>query len=124
MYSSDKYILTVGLKEQCNSLKSLPVRLCPVDTGFQALKQLRHEVPSVIVGLWDLPDMPNGELLRRVLAGSASLATVTLVEFGNTTDEVAARGLGVTVVLNQGVDEQILTELLSQLSGIVATTGT
>jgi len=123
MYSSDKYILTVGLTERCDSFKDLPVRLCSVDTGFQALKQLRLEVPSVLVGLWDLPDMPNGELFRRILAGSASVATVTLIEFGNTSAEVAARRLGVTVVLDEGVDEQMLTELLSQLSGIITATG-
>jgi DNA-binding NarL/FixJ family response regulator len=124
MYSPDKYILTVGLTERCNSLKNLPVRLCSVNTGFEALKQLRLEVPSVLIGLWDLPDMPDGELFRRVLAGAASVATVTLIEFGNTSAEVAARRLGVTVVLDEGVDKQILSELLSQLSGTIAATGT
>jgi DNA-binding NarL/FixJ family response regulator len=124
MYLSNRYILTVGLTERCKSLKNLPVRLCLVNTGFEALKQLRLEVPSVLIGLWDLPDMPEGELFRRVLASFASVATVTLIEFGNTTAEVAARRLGVTVVLDEGVDQQIFGELISQLSSTIAATGT
>ena len=123
MYLSDRYILMVGLTERCKNFNDLPVRICSVDTGFEALKQLRLEIPSVLIGLWDLPDMPNGELFRRVLAGSASVTTVTLIEFGNTSAEVAARRLGVTVVLDEGVDEKMLCELLSQLSGIIAATG-
>jgi DNA-binding NarL/FixJ family response regulator len=122
MYLPDKYILTVGLSERSRSFRSLPVRICAVDKGFEALRQLRFEVPSVLIGLWDLPDMPDGELFRRVLAGSASVATVTLIEFGNTSAEVAARRLGVTVVLEKGVDQQVLTDLLSQLSGAIAAT--
>ena len=123
MFLSDKYILTVGLKERYESFKDLPVRLCSVEKGFQALKQLRLELPSVLVGLWDLPDMPNGGLFRRILAGFPSVATVTLIELENTDAEVAARRLGVTVVLDEDVDQQMLSELLSQLSGIIAATG-
>jgi hypothetical protein len=124
MYLSEGYILAVGLKQRCDDLKDLPLRLCSVDTGFQALKQLRLEIPSVLVGLWDLPDMPNGALFRRVLTGAASVVTVTLVEFGDTTAEVAARSLGVTVVLDDSIDEQTLTELLSQLSARRVATAT
>ncbi len=114
----------MGLRQRCNGLKDLPVRFCSVDTGFQAVKQLRLEVPSVLLGLWDLPDMPNGMLFRRVLTGAASVATVTLVEFGDTAAEIAARSLGVTVVLDDGVDEQTLAELLCQLSARRVATGT
>jgi len=124
MYSSEGYVLAVGLKDCCNGLKDLPVRLCSVDTSFEALKQLRREVPSVLLGLWDLPDMPNGAMFRRVLAGAASVATVTLVEVGDTAAEVAARSLGVTVVLDENVDKQALAELLTQLSAVSAATGT
>jgi DNA-binding NarL/FixJ family response regulator len=123
MYLPDKYILIVGLSERSKSFRDLPARICSVDTGSEALKQLRFEVPSVLIGLWDLPDMPDGELFRRVLSGSASVATVTLIEFGNTYAEVAARRLGVTVVLYEGVDQQILNELIPQLSVTIAATG-
>lgn len=123
MHSMDKYVLAVGLTERSVGFKELPVRFCSVDTGFEALKQLRLEVPSILIGLWDLPDMPNGELFRRVLAGFASVDTVTLVEIGNNSAEIAARRLGVTVVLDEGVDQHMLNELISHLSGIIAATG-
>ena len=124
MYSTQGYVLAVGLANRCEGLKDLPIRLCSVDTGFQALRQLRLEVPSVLVGLWDLPDMPDGSLFRRVLGSIASAATVTLVEFENSTQEIAARSLGVTVVLDESIDDKVLCELLDQLSVTKIATGT
>jgi DNA-binding NarL/FixJ family response regulator len=124
MYLTEGYVLAVGLKQRCDALKDLPVRLCSVDTGFQALKQLRRQVPSVLLGLWDLPDMPAGALFKQILAGAASVATVTLVRFGDTGSEIAARSLGVTVVLDDSVDEHMLAELLNQLSARKVATGT
>jgi DNA-binding NarL/FixJ family response regulator len=116
MESSQRYVLTVGLKDRCESLKALPVKLCSVDTGFQALRQLRLEIPSVLVALWDLPDMPNGSLFRKILGTTASTATVALVEFENTTQEIAARTLGVTIVLDENANDETLCDLLGQLS--------
>lgn len=124
MYSTQGYILAVGLADRCEDLKDLPVRLCSVDTGFQALQKLRLELPSVLVGLWDLPDMPDGSLFRRILGSTASAATVTLVEFENTTQEIAARSLGVIVVLDENIDDKVLCDLLSQLSEAKIATGT
>ena len=124
MYSSQEYVLAVGLADRCEDLEGLRVRHRSVDTGFQALRQLRLEVPSVLVGLWDLLDMPDGSLFRRVLGSIASAATVTLVEFENSTQEIAARSLGVTVVLDESIDDKVLCELLDQLSVTKVATGT
>jgi len=124
MYLSQGYVLAVGLKDRCEHLSGLPVRLCSVETGFQALQQLRLKLPAVLVGLWDLPDMPQGSLFRRVLAGAVCVKTVTLVEFGDTASEIAARSLGVTVVLDDSIDQQTLAELLCQLSATRVATGT
>ena len=124
MFSSRGYVLAVGLKDRCKALKSLPVKLRSVDTGFQALQQLRLEVPSVLVGLWDLPDMPDGSLFKRILATTASATTVTLVEFQNAEQEIAARSLGVTLVLDENIDDETLCDLLSELSVTRVATGT
>lgn len=123
MYLSEWYVLAVGLRNRCERLSGLSLRVCSVDTGFQALQQLRLKSPAVLVGLWDLPDMPDGSLFRR-LAGAVSVNTVALVRFGDTASEIAARSLGVTVVLDDGVDENTLGELLCQLSATRVATGT
>ena len=124
MYLSESYVLAVGIGGLCRGLGDLPVEICAVETGFAALQQFRRRVPSVLVALWDLPDMPDGMLFRRVLAAAGSVATVAMIEFDNPGQEVAARTLGVTVVLDDDTDEQMIRELLGQLSATMMATGT
>lgn len=124
MNFSQKYVLAVGLSQHRDCFEKLTVPVCCVETGSQAIRQLRCCTPSVLIGRWDLPDMPDGTLFQRVLNGFASVATVALVQLGNTTQEVAARSLGITVVLDDNVDKKALKELLDQLSTIEITAGT
>ena len=123
MSLSQGYVLAVGLKNRFENSENLPVRLCSVDTGFEALNQFKRETPSVLLGLWDLPDMPNGALFRRILNFAASVVTISLVEFGNVDAEVEARSIGVTVVLDDNVDQELLADLLSQMSSGKVTSG-
>jgi DNA-binding NarL/FixJ family response regulator len=124
MHSSEGYILAVGVTDRYEHLGPLPLSLCFVDTGFAALQQIRTKPPSVLVGLWDLPDMPGGALFRRLLSGAVSVTSIAIVPFGDTTSEIAARSVGVTVVLDDSVNAESLAELLRQLSPVRAATGT
>lgn len=123
MLSTDGYVLAVGLKNRLACGRDLPLNLCSVDTGAEALKNFRRKTPSVLLGLWDLPDMPNGELFRRILALASSVVTISLVEFGNFDAEVEARSIGVTIVLDDNVDDNFLADLLSQMSAGKVTSG-
>ncbi len=124
MYVTDNYVLTVGINDLCKNLNNLTTEVFAVDTGFAALQQFRKRIPSVLIAKWDLPDMSDGILFRRILSAASAVSTVAMIEFGNTSQEVAARTLGVTVVLDDSADEQMLKELLKQLSAVTMATGT
>ncbi len=124
MNTADNYILLVGLRDHCGDLVSLPFNLCIVDTGLQAMQQIRHKQPMVMAAKWDLPDMPDGLLFKRVLNGSACYQSLALVSAADPAQEVAARSIGVSVVLDSNIDSKQLREVLTQLSQLRCATGT
>ena len=66
--------------------------------------------------------MPDGMLFRRILTGSGSLSTVALVDSADSSQEVSARALGVTVVVDKDIAPSNLSELINHLVDVHATT--
>ncbi|MFA5784099.1 MAG: hypothetical protein WC962_04370 [Phycisphaerae bacterium] len=110
------YVLMAGMKDIFNGLKSKVPNLCNADTGFGALRQIREKSPTVLLGLWDLEDMPDGELFRMVQNYGYFVATVAIVDFGDIEAELSARSLGVSAVFDTNTDVMILTRLLRLLT--------
>ncbi|MBN1796851.1 MAG: hypothetical protein JW804_09285 [Sedimentisphaerales bacterium] len=124
MYASDEYVLLVGLAEFRNVSGTLFTGLLEVETGFEALQQIRIKVPVTLIAPWHLPDMPDGILFRRILTGGTSLPTVALVDSSDFSQEVSARGLGVTVVVDKDIPPSSLGELIYHLTDVHTVTGT
>jgi DNA-binding NarL/FixJ family response regulator len=121
--SSDSYVLVVGLTEFRDELDSIFSKLLCVDTGFEAIQQLRREVPTALVAPWNLTDMPNGMLFKRILAGRSSISSVALVDSFDSKQEIAARSLGITVVVDNNISPADLGELINHLSDAQSATG-
>jgi CheY-like chemotaxis protein len=117
MHIEETDILAVGITDKGDALKQLPVKLTLVDTAREALSCLRWGMVYSLASRWDLPDMANGELLRRVIKAKPEMPTMALVEYGNNGQELAAKTLGVTLVLPQDIDDGYLYECLCQLLG-------
>ena len=100
----EQYILAVGIKDKSEMLESLPVRVILCDGGLDALKCLRQARTHMLVSKWNLPDMPDGELLRRYTGANPYTPTIAFIEPDNTEQEIEARILGVTVVLSEDSD--------------------
>ena len=114
-------ILTVGLNGRNESLRNLPVRLITMQSGLEAARSLKNEKVNSVISRWDLDDMPNGEFLKSLKAAKPYIPTIAFVRPGNTTQEVAARALGVSAVLTEDASDETFRDTIVNLLGLKGT---
>lgn len=115
-----KNILVVGVADKGGVLKELPVRVLATNTGVQAIRCLREERIDTVISHWELIDIPAGELLKNVIEAKPSMPTIAFIKPGDTDQEIAARRLGVDVVLSEDIDDDYFRDTVCQLLGISA----
>jgi DNA-binding NtrC family response regulator len=109
-------LLTVGLNGKSNALDALPIRVISTESGGQAIEWLRkNHFIKALISTWDLPDMNEGELVRRIKAVRPWLPTVVLLDKPFQDREVAARSLGVSAVLPSNVEGPLLVRIMGQI---------
>jgi DNA-binding NtrC family response regulator len=111
-------VLTVGLDGRSEVLRELPIRLITMQSGLEAARSLKNEKVTSVVSRWDLEDMPNGRFLKSFRAARPNIPTIAFVRAGNSTQEVAARSLGVSAVLTEDVSDEMFKETVANLLGI------
>ena len=111
-------ILTVGLNGRNEVLRELPIRLITMQSGLEAARSLKNEKVTSVVSRWDLEDMPNGRFLKSFRAAKPNIPTIAFVRAGNSTQEVAARSLGVSAVLTEDASDEMFKETVVNLLGI------
>jgi DNA-binding NtrC family response regulator len=115
MCSVKAKILTVGVAGADEALKELPVQLLVMETGLQAIRCLRDEKIDTMISHWNLVDFPQGALLENVIPAKPSMPTIAFIHSGDIYQEIAARSLGVTAVLNEDIDPQSFRQVVCQL---------
>ncbi len=123
MYVVVANVLSVGLGNRSDVLKELPIRLIVMETGAEAIRSLRQEKVTTVVSRWGLVDMPQGRLLKNIIAANPGLSTIAFVATGNPAQEIEARSLGVTVVMSEDIDDGYFCEAVCQLSGVSTVVG-
>lgn len=114
-------VLMVGTsKAQNQNLSTLPVILLTSSTARQGAEHLRLLNIDVAVSKWDLPDLSDGEFIRNVVEARPGLPVVAIIESGNIEQEIHARSLGVSAVVN---DDPGGTELREALTALVEVIG-
>lgn len=108
-------ILMIGTRDKSEALRELPLRLLVIDTAKEAVACLRNETVDSVVSQWDLVDMPQGRLLEKIIDARPGMPTVALIEPGNAEQEIAARSLGVTVILSENVDDAYFRSTICQI---------
>jgi len=108
-------ILMVGTERKASELCELPIRLLTFETGSEAIRCLRNEPVDSVISQWHLTDMPNGELLARISDAKPSMPTVAFVEPHNQEQEIAARSLGVTVILPDDINDTFFRRVVCQI---------
>jgi len=110
-------ILAVGIADKVSVLETLPVTVLSAEHGSEAIGYLRCWDVLSLLSRWDLPDMPDGGLLQRVVAAKPQLLTMALIEPGNREQERASRVLGVTMVILENTGDEHFFEAVYQLLG-------
>ncbi len=108
-------ILMIAAKDKTEALRELPVRLLAIDTAKEALACLKLETVDSIVSRWNLVDMPGGRLLERIIDARPDMPTVAFIEPGNREQEIEARSMGVTAILNDDIDEDYFRNTICQI---------
>ena len=111
-------VLTVGLNGKNEVLRELPVRVISMQSGLAAARSLKNEKVNSVISRWDLADMPDGRFLKSLRAARPDIPTIAFVRAGNTTQEIAARSLGVSAVLTEDASDEAFRNTVANLLGI------
>ena len=104
--------------EKQRPLESVAVRILIAETALEATDHLFREKVDMAVSKWKLPDMPDGKLLSSIIAAKPGIATIALVKANDPRQEVAARSLGVSVVLGDDVTDDNFRQIICILLGL------
>jgi len=114
-----RVVLGVGLGGRSDALGELPIRLVCTESAADAVQWLRsHGTIDALISLWDLPDMTDGELVRRIKSARPWLPTVVLLDEPYREREVRVRGTGITAILPSNVDEALFRRVVAQMLGL------
>jgi DNA-binding NarL/FixJ family response regulator len=122
MFITETNVLAVGIRDKSSALQELPIRLLVMDTTVEALFCLRQEKIHTVISRWELVDGPAGEFLKRIREAKPAIPTIAFIKPGNDKQEIAARGLGVSIVLPENIDDDHFREAVCQLLGLEAIT--
>lgn len=111
-------VLMIGTADKASGLRELPLRLLVIDTGKEAIECLREERIDTVISRWELVDMPDGQLLEKILAARPKMPTIAFVEPGNWQQEIMARSLGVTAILSDDTDDEYFRSTICQIMRI------
>ena len=108
-------VLSVGIRNKSEALETLPVRVLVMDSGAEAVRHLFEDKIDIVISRWDLTDMPQGKLLEKIINAKPNMPTVAFIEPGNWEQEITARSLGVTAILNEDIDESYFRNTICQI---------
>jgi len=110
-------MLAVGIDDRKTNTLRKDALICVLsaETGSKAVKYLRQWKIDSLVSGWDLPDMADGQLLEKVRSAKPSVPTIAIIRAGDRSQEIAARGLGVSAVLSEDMDDSHFCETVRQL---------
>ena len=108
-------VLVLGCEGRSNALKALPIRVLYRKTGLEASRSLKSESVDGVISLWKLPDLPAGKFLRNLRLAKPYLPIIAMVDAKNIEQEISARSIGVTAVLNDDVSDEILKRTVVEI---------
>ena len=114
-------VLTIGLNGRKNVLKELPIRLISTESGMEAARSLKNEKIDSVISNWDLVDMDHGRFLKRLRRVKPKIPTIAFVDHNQPQQEIQARSLGVSAVLNDNTSDEYFKRTLSNVLGLADT---
>ncbi len=110
-------VLAVGIECKAALLRELDIDVVSLQFGAQAVQSLKTENVLGVISRWNLPDMPNGKLLKGVKLIKPYVPTVAIADPGNNEQEIDARSIGVSAVITDDIDGYDFQRLVCNLMG-------
>ncbi|MCK4998917.1 MAG: response regulator transcription factor [Anaerohalosphaera sp.] len=111
--------MTVGVDWDANLTNALPVQIISSDNGMEAIRHLREHLKiNAVITRWDLPDMPDGQLIRRIRAAKPSIPTVVILDEPDEQREIDVRKLGVTAVIPGNANATSLVDAIKHVLNV------
>lgn len=108
-------VLSVGLEDKAEQLRTLPVRIVPRRLGKEAISSFKNDEFDGVITCWDLDDMPAGGFLRAIKTARPYLPAVVITEAGDVEAEIGARSLGASAVVTTDTSGPMLRTVVSQV---------
>lgn len=111
-------VLAVGMKDRADQFKGLPVRLLNLACGRDAIRTFKTNQIDSVISHWHLSDMPDGAFLKKLKAIKPDMPTVAIIESDNQQQEIDARRLGVTAVIQEDCGSAYFRQVIASLFGL------
>lgn len=111
-------VLAVGMEDRVGEFHGLPVRLQSMVRGSDAIRSFKVDPIDSVVSHWHLPDMPNGQFLRKLKVVRPDIPTVAIIEPDNPQQEIEARILGVSAVIYEDCDGRYFRQVITSVLGL------
>jgi len=114
-------VLVVGVEGKARLLRELDVNVVTRKFGALAARSLKTENIQGVIATWNLPDMYDGKFFRGLKRIKPYMPTVAVIDSGDDQQEIAARSLGVSAVITEGIDGFDFKRLVCNLMGFERT---
>ncbi|MCD6174309.1 MAG: hypothetical protein J7K65_00895 [Planctomycetes bacterium] len=111
-------VLAVGVEDRVGEFNGLPVRLLNMAHGSDAIHFFKTDSIDSVVSHWNLADMPNGQFLKKLKAVKPDMPTIAIIEANNPQQEIEARMLGVSAVVNEDCGDEYFRQVMTSVLGL------
>ena len=112
-------VLSVGLKDREEEvLRELPIRVISMQSGVEAARSLKNEKVNGVISKWSLDDMKDGWFVKKLRIVKPDIPTIVFVRSGDKAQEIAARSIGVSAVLPDDSNDEMLRETIENVCGL------
>ena len=114
-------VLVIGIEGKARLLRELDIEVIARKFGALAARSLKTENIQGVIARWNLPDMYDGKFFKGLKRIKPYMPTIAVIDSGDNQQEIAARSLGVSAVITEGIDESDFKRLVCNLMGFERT---
>ena len=111
-------VLTLGLKGREEALGELPIDITTAKSASEAAQCLKVEHFDSVISNWILEDIDGGGFLQRLRMVKPDISMIVFVKDNDPTEEIAARSIGVSMVLTEDCTDEFFIESVISILGL------
>ena len=114
-------VLTVGLGDREQVLRNLPIEITSAQTTVQAARSLKNEKFDSIISKWNSENINTAAFLQCLRTIKTDISMIVLVKANDPTEEIAARSIGVSMVLTEDCSDEFFMQSVISVLGLDVT---